>query len=146
MKLTSFTDYTLRVLMYLALEPDRLATIQEVAQAYGISENHLMKVVHHLAKTGVVESLRGKGGGIRLAMPAEKIRVGRVVREAEGGGPIVECFSDHDTCRITPECRLAGVLARAFKALYESLDRYTLADLVERRQPLIRILKVPRAA
>lgn len=140
MKLTSFTDYTLRVLMYLALEPDKLSTIQGIAQAYDISENHLMKVVHHLAKTGVVESLRGKGGGIRLALPAEKIRIGQIVKEAEGSQPIVECFSDHDTCCITPNCKLAGVLARAFTALYDSLDQYTLADMVERRQPLVRIL------
>ena len=144
MKLTSFTDYTLRVLMYLALAPDRLATIQGIADAYQISENHLMKVVHHLAKSGVVESVRGKGGGIRLALPPEKIRIGRVVKEAEGPGPIVECFSDHDTCRITPSCKLAGVLARAFTALYDSLDQYTLADLIERPQPLIRILQSTR--
>lgn len=141
MKLTSFTDYTLRVLMYLALDPERLATIQGIAEAYQISENHLMKVVHHLAKSGVVESVRGKGGGIRLALPAEKIRIGRVVKAAEGDTPIVECFSDHDTCRITPNCKLAGVLSRAFTALYDSLDQYTLADLIERPQPLIRILQ-----
>lgn len=140
MKLTSFTDYTLRVLMYLALNTERLATIQEVAEAYGISENHLMKVVHHLAKSGIVESVRGKGGGIRLAMPAEEIRVGRVVREAEGDQPIVECFSADDHCRITPSCKLAGVLAKAFEALYASLDAYTLADLVVRPQPLVRLL------
>ena len=76
MKLTSFTDYTLRVLMYLALHQERLSTIQGIAEAYGISENHLMKVVHHLAKSGVIESQRGKGGGIRLALPPEQIRLG----------------------------------------------------------------------
>lgn len=145
MKLTGFTDYTLRVLMYLALNPDRLSTIQGIAEAYGISESHLMKVVHHLAKSGVVESLRGKGGGIRLALPAHEIRIGRVVREAEGEGPIVECFSDHDTCRITPNCKLAGVLREAFDALYATLDQYTLADLVARPQPLMRMLQVVRA-
>ncbi len=142
MRLTSFTDYTLRVLIFLALYRDRLATIQEVAEAYDISENHLMKVVHHLAKTGVVESIRGKGGGIRLAIPAGEIRVGRVVREAEGEMPIVECFSDNDQCRITPQCKLAGILARAFDALYESLDRYTLEDLVAKPQALARLLRV----
>jgi Rrf2 family transcriptional regulator, nitric oxide-sensitive transcriptional repressor len=140
MKLTTFSDYTLRVLMYLALDQERLATIQGIADAYRISENHLMKVVHHLAKSGVVESVRGKGGGIRLAMPASEIRIGRVVREAEGDGPIVECFGEADTCRITPNCRLAGVLKKAFDALYETLDEYTLADLVERPQPLIQVL------
>jgi len=144
MKLTTFTDYALRVLMYLALEPERLGTIQGIADAYGISENHLMKVVHHLAKSGVVESVRGKGGGIRLARPASEIRVGAVVREAEGDGPVVECFGDQNQCCIAPDCKLAGVLARAFAGLYDYLDQYTLADLVERRQPLIRILQMAR--
>lgn len=145
MKLTGFTDYTLRVLMYLALNQERLATIQGIAEAYGISESHLMKVVHHLAKSGVVESLRGKGGGIRLARPAGEIRLGQVVREAEGDGPIVECFGDHDTCRITPNCKLAGVLSQAFKALYATLDEYTLADLVAQPQSLRRLLAVAKA-
>ncbi|HEX5127859.1 MAG TPA: Rrf2 family transcriptional regulator [Rhodocyclaceae bacterium] len=140
MKLTGFTDYTLRVLMYMALEPERLTTIRQIAVAYGISENHLMKVVHHLAKSGVVESVRGKGGGIRLALPPEKIRIGQVVREAEGNQAI-ECFSDHhETCRITQRCKLPLALSKAFAAFYDSLDQYTLADMVERRQPLIRIL------
>ncbi|MFT3736258.1 MAG: Rrf2 family transcriptional regulator [Rhodocyclaceae bacterium] len=142
MKLTTFTDYSLRVLMYLALDPDRLATIQAIAEAYEISENHLMKVVHHLAKSGLVESLRGKGGGIRLAVPPEDIRLGRVIREAEGDTPIVECFSDHDTCRITPNCKLAGVLARSFAGLYAALDEYTLADLIEKPKPLQNILQI----
>jgi len=144
MKLTTFTDYSLRVLMYLALEPDRLATIQGVAEAYGISENHLMKVVHHLSKSGVVESVRGKGGGIRLALPASEIRLGAVIRATEGDGYVVECFAEHHQCRIAPDCKLAGVLARAFAGLYEYLDQYTLADLVERKQPLIRILHMAR--
>lgn len=142
MKLTSFTDYTLRVLMYLALNQDKLATIQGIADAYGISESHLMKVVHHLAKSGVVESIRGKGGGIRLALPPEQIRLGRVVREAEGSGPIVECLGEHDTCRITPNCKLAGVLSKAFGALYATLDEYTLGDLVSRPQSLRNILQI----
>ena len=145
MKLTTFSDYTLRVLMYLALDTERLATIQGIADAYQISENHLMKVVHHLAKSGVVESLRGKGGGIRLALPPDQIRLGQVVRAAEGDGPIVECFSSNDTCRITPHCKLAGILKGAFDALYDSLDQYTLADLVKRPQPLVRMLRVADA-
>lgn len=140
MKLTSFTDYSLRVLIYLALEPERLATIQGIAAAYDISENHLMKVVHQLAKSGVVESVRGKGGGIRLAQAPSEIRIGQVVREAEGNGPIAECFAEQNQCCITPNCKLAGVLAQAFAALYEHLDRYTLADMVQRKQPLIQIL------
>ena len=144
MKLTGFTDYSLRVLIYLALEPERLATIQGIAEAYDISENHLMKVVHHLAKSGVVESVRGKGGGIRLALPTDQIRIGRVVREAEGDGPIVECFSPSNQCCISPACKLSDVLARAFAGLYEYLDQYTLADMVQKKQPLIQILHAMR--
>ena len=131
MKLTTFSDYTLRVLMFLALNRDRLATIPEIAGAYGISENHLMKVVHQLARSGVVESVRGKGGGVRLAREPEAIRLGQVVRASEGNAPIVECLSD-DTgaCRIAPACRLTAALVRAFDSLFAVLDEYTLADLV----------------
>jgi len=132
MKLTTFSDYTLRVLMYLAIERDRLATIPEIAAAYGISENHLMKVVHQLARSGVIESVRGKGGGIRLAREPAEIRLGAVVRNSEGAGPIVECLSDDPTCcKIAPVCRLTAILVRAFESLYATLDEYTLADLVD---------------
>lgn len=137
MRLTVFSDYTLRVLMYLALDRTRLATIPEIAAAYGISENHLMKVVHQLARAGVVESVRGKGGGIRLAREPEEIRLGEIVRASEGDAPIVECLSgDPQTCRITSSCRLKGILVNAFDALYDALDQHTLADLVERPRAL----------
>lgn len=145
MKLTWFTDYTLRVLIYLALEPSRRATIKEIAQAYGISVNHLMKVVHQLALGGVIESTRGKGGGIRLALPPEEIRVGQVVKVAEGEAPIVECFSDDNHCLISSRCELARVLTLAFAALYQTLDEYTLADLVAKRGKLMQILREPSA-
>ena len=143
MRLTVFSDYTLRVLMYLALDRTRLATIPEIATAYGISENHLMKVVHQLARAGIVESVRGKGGGIRLALAPEEIRLGEIVRVSEGDAPIVECLSgDPKACRITSSCRLKGILVNAFEALYDSLDEHTLADLVQRprvlRQALVR--------
>jgi Rrf2 family nitric oxide-sensitive transcriptional repressor len=144
MKLTSFTDYTLRVLIYVALDPQRRATISGIATAYDISENHLTKVVHQLARSGLIQSMRGKGGGIQLAQPAENIRIGQVVNMAEGESPIVECLSDHDTCKITPACKLAGILTRARKAFYEELDRFTVADLIERPEPLNRILDMPQ--
>ena len=132
MKLTTFSDYTLRVLMFLALNRERLATIPEIAAAYEISENHLMKVVHQLARARVIESVRGKGGGIRLACEPEAIRLGQIVRVSEGGAPIVECLSgDPGACRIAPVCRLSGILVRGFDALYATLDDYTLADLVQ---------------
>ena len=141
MKLTTFSDYTLRVLMFLALNRDRLATIPEIATAYDISENHLMKVVHQLARSGVIESVRGKGGGIRLAREPEAIRLGQIVRASEGSAPIVECLSDDAaTCRIAPACRLTNILVRAFDALYAALDDYTLADLVKTPRALETIL------
>ncbi|MBI5791724.1 MAG: Rrf2 family transcriptional regulator [Rhodocyclales bacterium] len=141
MRLTTFSDYTLRVLMFLALSRDRLATIPEIAAAYDISENHLMKVVHQLARAGVIESVRGKGGGIRLAQAPEAIRLGAIVRGSEGGAPIVECLSDDAaTCRIAPVCKLSAVLSRAFDALYATLDEYTLADLVRKPRALETIL------
>ncbi|MBI2275749.1 MAG: Rrf2 family transcriptional regulator [Dechloromonas sp.] len=130
MHLTTFTDYTLRVLIYLALEPERLATIPEMASAYGISENHLMKVVHRLARSGTIESVRGKGGGVRLARPPTDIRLGEVIRASEGDSAIVKCLSDTaNSCRIAPVCRLSKILNDAFTGLYRSLDAFTLADL-----------------
>ncbi len=144
MKLTSFSDYSLRVLMYLALNRERLATIPEIAAAYDISENHLMKVVHQLARSGVIESVRGKGGGVRLALAPEDIRLGGIVRASEGSAPIVECLSDEvSSCRIAPACRLTAVLSRAFDALYATLDEYTLADLVQSPRGL-KVLLAPR--
>ncbi|MCC7326869.1 MAG: Rrf2 family transcriptional regulator [Burkholderiales bacterium] len=141
MRLTTFSDYTLRVLMYLALDRTRLATIPEIAAAYDISQNHLMKVVHQLARAGVIESVRGRGGGLRLARAPEAIRIGEVVRAAEGTAPIVECLSDDPhACTIAGTCRLTHVLVDAFDALYESLDRYTLADLTRQRRALASIL------
>ena len=141
MRLTVFSDYTLRVLMYLALDQTRLATIPEIAAAYGISENHLMKVAHQLARAGIVESVRGKGGGIRLARAPEEIRLGEVVRASEGNAPIVECLSgDPQACRITSSCRLKRILVEAFGALYDSLDEHTLADLIERPRTLRQVL------
>ncbi len=152
MRLTTFSDYTLRVLMYLALDRTKLATIPEIAAAYDISQNHLMKVVHQLVRAGVIESVRGKGGGIRLARAPEAIRIGEVVRATEGEAPIVECLSDEpDACRIAGACKLTRVLVDAFDALFESLDRYTLADLTSHRKALASILvtrptRAPRPA
>lgn len=138
MHLTAFSDYSLRVLMYLALHPGRLVTIAEVASAFGISRNHLMKVVHALASSEDVQSVRGKGGGLRLARAPEAIRLGEVVRRSEGDTPIVACLGPEEpaACCIAPVCRLRGALVEGFAALYEALDRTTLADLVAEPQPL----------
>ncbi|HQR04088.1 MAG: Rrf2 family transcriptional regulator [Proteobacteria bacterium] len=143
MRLTVFTDYTLRVLMYLALEPTRRSTIAEIAAAYGISEHHLTKVAHRLGQSGAIETLRGKSGGIRLAQAPEDIRLGSVVRICEGGMAIVECLDQEVSppCRIAPACRLAGILEEGFEALYKALDAYTLADLVAQPRRLHRLLR-----
>lgn len=142
MRLTSFSDYNLRVLIYLALNQGQLTTIQSIAESYGISENHLMKVVHHLSRTGIIESVRGKGGGIRLARPADSIHIGAIIRSAEGNPPIVECLSSDNQCRITRCCGLTGILVGAFENLYAYLDRYTLADLVAQPAPLLKQLSI----
>lgn len=143
MRLTRHCDYSLRVLMYLALRPDRAATIDEISGAYGISRAHLMKVVHGLGRAGFVETLRGRGGGLRLAREAGEIRIGDVVRQTEEKMDLVECFDpDPSACRIESCCGLSRVLAEALDAFLERLDRHTLADLVSRRRgPLLRILE-----
>jgi Rrf2 family nitric oxide-sensitive transcriptional repressor len=147
MRLTSFTDYTLRVLIYLGAhrEEGRLATIGDIAAAYGISENHLKKVVHHLGREGHVETIRGKGGGMRLARAPEQIRIGDVVRGAEEDLAIVECYQRGGyRCPIESACRLAGLLGRALDAFFEVLDSRTLADLLEPRSQLLCLLHEAR--
>jgi len=145
MKLTGFTDYSLRVLIYLAARPKQRATIAEISRAFGVSENHLVKVVHFLGKNGWLANMRGKGGGLELAMPPELVEIGQVVRATEGTSVVAECFSEGDHgCVIAGNCRLQGVLGRALDAFYGVLDRYSLADLVENRQALARILFMPQ--
>ena len=137
MRLTTYTDYSLRVLMYVAAKPDGLSTIREIADAYGISHNHLMKIVFELGRHGLLENLRGRSGGIRLARPAEEIRIGEVVRFTESETALVECFGVANACAITAPCRLKGALNQALEAFLGVLDRYTLSDLVRGNRPLI---------
>lgn len=132
MQLTRHTDYALRVLMYLALEPERLATISNIANAYDISRNHLVKVVHELAGHGFVETFRGKGGGMQLARDADDIVIGEVVRRMEGNLEIVNCTAP--SCTILSGCLLQGVLYEARDAFLATLDGYTLEDLLRRRR------------
>jgi Rrf2 family nitric oxide-sensitive transcriptional repressor len=141
MQLTYYTDYSLRVLMYLAIRRDRIANIAEIADCYGISRNHLIKVVHNLARGGFIKTYRGKGGGIELARDLEDINIGEVVRYTEGPLKPVECFDlRRNRCVIANVCGLAEVIAKAVDSFFTTLDRYTLADLVTRRERLSKIL------
>jgi Rrf2 family nitric oxide-sensitive transcriptional repressor len=145
MRLTYMSDFSLRVLMYAGAMPRRLVTIEEIAEAYGISENHLMKVVHGLAQRGFIETVRGRGGGIRLARPAGDITVGAVIRAVEDDFALVECFRADNTCRITEVCRLRGALQQALGAYFDVLDNWTLAELVAKPKALLKELTPPDA-
>lgn len=146
MRLTTFSDYGLRVLIYLGVHRGRLATIGEIARVYGVSENHLMKVVHHLARHGYVETVRGKGGGLRLARAPADINVGKVVRESEDNLAFVECFDRATSdCRIASACLLKKALGEALDAFFASLERYTLDDLVGNRPRLAKLLPLLEA-
>jgi Rrf2 family nitric oxide-sensitive transcriptional repressor len=127
MRLTLYTDYSLRVLMYLGLKGEQLATISEIAAYYNISRNHLMKVVHQLGTLGYIETLRGKGGGIRLARPPAEIGIGDVVRHTEETLELVECGRG---CVIDPVCQLKYTMKEAMGSFMATLDLYTLADLL----------------
>ena len=146
MKLTSFTDYALRVLIYLATDSTRRATIAEIASAFAVSENHLTKVVHFLGKQGWIETVRGKGGGIQLATAPEALRIGRVVRATEGAALPAECFAPGGGhCVIGDCCHLKSALAEAVQAFYAALDRHTLADIARNRRQLGALLIVQSA-
>lgn len=134
MRLTRYTDYSMRVLMYLAAHPGRTCTIPEMARAYGISQNHLMKVVHQLGKAGYVTGVRGRHGGARLARPADTINVGAVIRSSETqSGAEGLAMLDCPACPIAPACGLTGVVDEALAAFFAVFERYTLADLVAQR-------------
>lgn len=141
MRLTTFTDYSLRVLIFLAADPERRATIAEIAGAFDIKQNHLTKVVHFLGQQGWVSTVRGKGGGLQLALAPESIGIGAVVRQTEGADLPAECFNrDRNRCHIVRVCRLKGVLHEAVGAFHAVLERYTLADLVHNRHALAPLL------
>lgn len=143
MRLTVYTDYALRLLMYLALKNDGLATIEEVADSYGVSKNHLMKVTHQLGVGGYIETVRGRHGGLRLARPPKEIILGDVVRYTEPDFAIVMCLEPVDAdCAILPGCVLRKALERARDAFLNVLDQYTLNDLVRPRSALRAMLAI----
>jgi Rrf2 family nitric oxide-sensitive transcriptional repressor len=140
--LTQFSDYGLRVALYLACHPDRVISVEEVSRAFGISRHHLVKVVQTLTDLGVVEGQRGRGGGMRLAKPPTEINVGWLIRRTEPHMNLVECFDPvTNSCPIAPACGLKGALQRAQQAFLRVLDEYTLDQFQARRGQLVPLLE-----
>lgn len=134
MQLTKFTDYSLRVVIYLGLHPGHLVTIADIAKEYDIPTSHLMKVVNRLAQRGYIETVRGKGGGMRLARDPDLINIGDLVRDTEDNMDIAECFdTEHQFCPMLPSCVLKTVLIEARKSFLATLDFYRLSDLLQNK-------------
>lgn len=140
MHLTTFSDYSMRVLMYLAVQPGQRVTIGDIARRYQISDNHLTKVVHFLAKAGYIKTIRGKGGGLMLNRSVEEINLGEVIRKTEGDEGLLPCVQGQGDCCLIPVCKLTGILRESQQAMYQVLDKYTLADLLVDKAPLRQIL------
>jgi Rrf2 family transcriptional regulator, nitric oxide-sensitive transcriptional repressor len=144
MHLTQYTDFALRTLIALAISPDERSTVSEISAAYRISRHHLVKVAGRLAELGYIETMRGKGGGMRLARRPQRIGMGDVVRAMEAELGVVECLTEGGgNCVIAPACRLKGILHGATNRFLEELDQYTLADVLKSRAPLARLLGIP---
>ncbi|MCP4914436.1 MAG: Rrf2 family transcriptional regulator [Oligoflexia bacterium] len=143
MKLNTFTDYSLRVLIFLALKEDELSTVSEIAYKYEISQNHLVKVVHNLVQLGFVTSKKGRGGGLLLAKKPSLISIGKLVKQLEEGTFVVECFNEENgSCKINPACKLKGALAKAKRSFYQVLDEYTLDDITTNGRTLKEMLSI----
>lgn len=142
MQLTRYSDYALRVLMYLALNGHRRSTTREIADAYGVSESHLMKVIFHLGRSGFITTIRGEGGGLELARPASGINLGAVYREFEPNFELAECFAGKERCAcpIAGFCEITRVLESALRAFFEVLDQHTLEDLLTSEPALKHLL------
>ncbi|MFF2874738.1 RrF2 family transcriptional regulator [Gottfriedia sp. NPDC057991] len=132
MRLTTYSDYSLRVLIFLSSEPrEKLVKIKDIAEAYDISKNHLMKIIYNLGKMGYIETIRGRNGGIRLAKLPTEINIGEIIRKTEEDFNIVECFEHGGTCVITPVCSLKHIFNNALEQFLQVLDQYTLEDVVK---------------
>ena len=144
MRLTTFTDYSLRVLIYLAVKGEGGATIAEIAESYGISRNHLMKVVQELSQKGYLVAVRGKNGGLHMKTPPADINIGGLVRAMENDLSLAECFGSNNQCVLTPACSLPAVFHEALEAFFAVLDTYTLADILpgNRRGDLVKLLNI----
>lgn len=136
MRLTRYTDYSLRVLIHLALHDERLCSIGEISRTYDVSHNHLMKVVNALSRDGFIETVRGRSGGMRLARPADQIGVGEVVRRTEEGFELAECSG----CRLSPACGLTGVFVEGMNAMLAVFDSYTITDLLSDKEAIRHLL------
>jgi Rrf2 family nitric oxide-sensitive transcriptional repressor len=143
MKLTRFTDYSLRVLIYLGIRPEQRVTIREIAQAYQISRHHLMKVVSNLTRKGYLDAWRGPGGGLALSRPPAEINIAEVVRDMEEDMHLVSCFSEQGGCVIDPVCQLKDLLSQALSVYMDELQKYSLEDLLENSDKLSCILVAP---
>ncbi|WP_456277375.1 Rrf2 family transcriptional regulator [Bacillus sp. AK128] len=143
MRLTSYTDYSLRVLIYLATLPeDRLVNIKEIAEVYQISKNHLMKVIYDLGKLGYLETVRGRNGGVKLGLNPEEINIGEVIRKTEDDFYMAECFDpSKEGCIISPACKLKHVLHEAVDSYLSVLNEYSLADIIENKSDLQHLLQ-----
>ncbi|EWH22358.1 nitric oxide-sensing transcriptional repressor NsrR [Bacillus haynesii] len=142
MKLTNYTDYSLRVLIFLATKnSNELVNIKDIADSYSISKNHLMKVIYELGKLGYVETIRGRNGGIRLGKAPELINIGEVIRNTEDDFNIVECFNgEKNNCILSPSCGLKHVLNKALSAYLDVLDQYTLQDIIVNQDHIRKLL------
>ncbi len=146
MQLTQYTDYSLRVLIFLGINPGRRCTITEISEAFKINRNHLVKVVHNLSSTDWVKTIRGKSGGMELAMPPDQINIGNVVDYTEPNSTLLECFDvETNTCPILPACALRHALYKAQKAFMDVLASYTLEDILHNRTEISILLGMPKS-
>ncbi|MEK3799849.1 Rrf2 family transcriptional regulator [Peribacillus sp. FSL H8-0477] len=136
MRLTSYSDFSLRVLLYVAVNSEKLVTIKEISEAYEISSNHLMKIIYNLGKMNYIETIRGRNGGIRLSKQPADINIGELIRKTEEDFYLVECFKEDNNCVITPVCSLKHMLNEALNSFFLVLDKYTLEDILTNKSVL----------